>query len=217
VGLGSIVKPYGVLLVPWLAIVGGPQAILVSAAVLALSVVLPATLYGWQGNLSLLADWYRTVTTTIAPNLMGPENISLATMWAKWIGAGPPASVLALATSVASLVLVGAVLMLRRRVQEPHYLEFGLLMILIPLLSPQGWDYVLLIAAPALFCLLDRWRAVLVSWRLATAVGIALVSLTIFDLLGRWLYTRLVAMSVVSVGALILVSCLAHLRRRSLA
>ena len=56
---------------------------------------------------------------------------------------------LVLTTGAGALALVGTVLVRRRRVSEPNYLEFGLLMILVPLLSPQGWDYVLLIAAPA--------------------------------------------------------------------
>jgi hypothetical protein len=217
VGLGTLVKPYGILLVPWLAIVGGPPAILVSSTVLLLGLVVPAVVYGWQGNVALLFDWHQTVTETTAPNLLYPENISLAAMWAKWLGPGAAAWVLVLVTGVGALALVATVLVMRRRVSEPNYLGFGLLMIFVPLLSPQGWDYVLLIAAPALFCLLDRWREVWVPWKIGSAVGIALVSFTIFDLLGRGLYTRLMAMSVVSIGALLLVFCLAHLRWRSLA
>ena len=217
VGLGTLVKPYAILLFPWLAIVGGPQAVLVSSTVLVLGLVVPAAVYGWQGNVALLLDWHRTVTETTAPNLLYPENISLATMWAKWLGSGAPAWALALMTGAGALALVATVLVMRRRVSEPNYLEFGLLMILVPLLSPQGWDYVLLIAAPALFCLLDRWREVWLPWKIVSAAGIALVSFTIFDLLGRGLYTRLMAMSVVSMGALLLVLCLAHLRWRSLA
>jgi hypothetical protein len=53
----------------------------------------------------------------------------------------------------------------RRTVREPAYLEFGLLMLLIPLLSPQGWDYVLLVATPAVMILVDRWRE--------TGIGVA--------------------------------------------
>ena len=217
VGLGTLVKPYGILLVPWLAIVGGLQAALVSSAVLVLGLVVPAAVYGWQGNVALLFDWHRTVTETTSPNLLYPENISLAAMGAKWLGPGAPAWALVLITGAGALALVAAVLVMRRRVSEPNYLEFGLLMILVPLFSPQGWDYVLLIAAPALFCLLDRWHDVWLPWKIVLAVGIALVSFTIFDLLGRALYTRLMAMSVVSMGALLLVVCLAHLRWRSLA
>ena len=73
---------------------------------------------------------------------------------------------------------------------QPAYLEFGLLMMLVPLLSPQGWDYVLLLATPAAVCLVDRFREMPRPWRIVTAVAFAFMSFTIFDLLGRTLYAR---------------------------
>jgi hypothetical protein len=129
--------------------------------------IAPAVTYGWQANLTEVAGWYRTVTDTTAPNLLNAENISFATLWAKWLGPGAMASRLALATDVAALGLFAIVFALRRRASQPLYLEFGLLMLLVPMLSPQGWDYVLLIAAPAFFLLFDRWLSVSVGggWR----------------------------------------------------
>ena len=88
---------------------------------------------------------------------------------------------------------------------------------MMPLISPQGWDYVLLLATPAIVCLVDRFDLTSTRWRIATAAAMALTSFTIYDLLGRALYSRLMAISIVSVSALGLFVCLAHLRRRSLA
>jgi hypothetical protein len=105
----------------------------------------------------------------------------------------------------------------RSRVPAPAYLEFGLLMLLVPLISPQGWDYVLLVATPAVVCLMDRFSEMTPPWRAATAVAAGLMSFTIFDLLGRALYARLMAVSIVSVAALALFVSLAHLRARALA
>ena len=58
----------------------------------------------------------------------------------------------------------------RARVSSPSYLEFGLLMLLVPLISPQGWDYVLLLATPAVVCLVDRFDEVTMPWRITTEV-----------------------------------------------
>ena len=58
-------------------------------------------------------------------------------------------------------------------------------MLLVPLLSPQGWDYVLLLATPAVVCLMDRWPRCHDGWRVVTGAALALMSLTIFDLMGR--------------------------------
>jgi len=217
VGLGVFVKPYAVILLPWLLVSAGTNGVLAAATVLAAGLLMPAAVYGWQGNIELLAGWYRTVTDTTAPNLLGGDNVSLTAMWAKWIGVGPLATRLAVATGLAALAAAGLAIWRRHRVAEPAYLEFGLLMLLIPLISPQGWDYVLLLATPAVLCLADRFRDVSLLWRVTTAVAIGLMSFTIFDVLGRALYARLMGVNIVSVAALVLVVCLVHLRQRALA
>lgn len=217
VGIAVFVKPYAVIMLPWLWPGTGLPGIAAAAVVLAIGLLLPAAVYGWGGNIGEVVGWYRTVTETTAPNLLLPENISVATMWAKWIGPGPVASALAGATVVAALMVVGWAVWRRSRVASPAYLEFGLLLMLVPLISPQGWDYVLLVATPAVVLLVDRFSEMTTPWRVATAVAFGLMSFTIFDLLGRTLYSRLMAINIVSVAALVLFVALAHLRHRSLA
>jgi hypothetical protein len=217
IGVATFVKPYALLLFPWLALVGGLESAALAGAVLVAGLVAPALTYGWHENFTLIAGWYRTVTDTTAPNLLDAENISFATMWAKWLGPGALASRLALATDLAALGLFALVLALRRRAKQPLYLEFGLLMLLVPMLSPQGWDYVLLIAAPAFFLLFDRWSSIGMPWKVATAAAVFFVSFTIFDLVGRAAYMRMMELSVVTLGSLLLAICLTHLRWRSLA
>src|SRR6185503_16370128 len=111
--------------------------------------------------------------------------ISALTMWTKWTGEGPYVPVLAAATVVLALVLVAMAMWRRRRVADPLYLEFGLLMLLIPIISPQGWDYLLLLATPAVVMVIDRWRQVSMPWRVITAAALFFLSFTVHDLLGR--------------------------------
>jgi alpha-1,2-mannosyltransferase len=217
IGLAAFVKPYALVLLPWLAVGSGLAAASLCAGVVAAGLLLPAAIYGWSGNLALLAGWYHTVTASTAPNLLGADNISLAAMWAKWLGPGTIATALATVTSGAALGLAAAVWMKRRQVAIPDYLEFALLMLLVPLLSPQGWDYVLLLATPAVVCLVDRWAETTPVWRVLTGTALALMGLTIFDIMGRALYARFMALSIVSVAALAVAAALAHLRWRSLA
>jgi hypothetical protein len=216
VGVAVFVKPYAVIMLPWLWPGTGLAGVAAAGIVLLVGLLLPASVYGWGGNVDEVVGWYRTVTETTAPNLLLPENISVATMWAKWIGPGPAASVLAGATVLAALLVVGWAVARRSQVASPAYLEFGLLLILVPLISPQGWDYVLLVATPAVVMLVDRFSDMTMPWRVATAVAFGLMSFTIFDLLGRTLYSRLMAINIVSVAALVLFVALAHLRHRSL-
>ena len=217
IGAAAFVKPYALVILPWLAFTYGLATLAVGAAVVAVGLLLPALVYGWSGNLALLAGWYQTVTASTAPNLLGADNISLAAMWAKWLGPGTAAGALATASSVALVGLVAAVWLKRAAVNIPDYLEFALLMIAVPLLSPQGWDYVLLLATPAVVCLMDRWPDVTSGWRVFTGAALGLMGLTIFDLMGRDLYGRFMARSIVSVAAIAAIAALAHLRWRSLA
>jgi hypothetical protein len=138
-------------------------------------------------------------------------------MWAKWIGPGDVSARLAMITGVMALLLAAWVIRRRKGVYDPSYLEFGLLMLLVPLLSPQGWDYVLLLATPAVVCLVDRVAEMSRAWRVVTWSAIAVMSFTIFDLLGRTLYTRLMALSVVTVAVCVLAVSLGYLRWRELA
>jgi len=211
------VKPYALVLLPWLAWTVGLQSVIVFGLVLATGLLLPAASYGWTGNLTLLHEWYRTVTETTRGNLLGADNVSFAAMWTKWLGPGPAADRLALASMLIAVAAGFAVMARRRRVAEPNYLEGAYFLILVALLSPQGWDYVLLIGLPAYVCLVDRWFDLSLPWRAAAATGIFLTSFTIYDLLTRPLYLRLMAWSVVSVGAVLIAATLIRLRWRAIA
>ena len=217
VALGIFVKPYALILMPWLWFVAGPTAIAACALVFAAGLLLPALAFGWQGNVDQVLGWYRTVTDTSAPNILVAENVSLASTWAKWIGKGPMASLYATATSVGALVLSAVIVARRRDVREPAYLEFGTFMLLVPLISPQGWDYVLLLATPAILILIDRWRDMTPVWKMLTAAGLAGFSFMIFDVVGRPIYTWVMTNNVITVCSVVLLGSLVNLRLRRLA
>jgi Glycosyltransferase family 87 len=217
VATAVFVKPYALVLVPWLVWRLGWRSLVWFGLVLAFGLVVPAAFYGWSGNLTLLYEWYRAVTETTGPNLMGPENVSFASLWAKWIGPGPTAAAWALASTVV-VVAGGIFLMWRwRRVPNPHYLDVSYFLLLVPLISPQGWDYVLVIALPAYVLLVDRWRELSPNWRVVALTGFLFTSFTIFDLLRRALYTHLMQLGAVTIGAMLIAICLMRLRSRALA
>jgi hypothetical protein len=216
-GLAIFVKPYAVILLPWVAVSCGAPAVAACALVVVAGLALPALVYGWSGNLDLLAAWYRTVTGSTASTLVGGDSVSVAAMWGKWLGVGTPATVLAATSGLALLALAAAVRFDRRGVETPEYLEVALLMLLVPMLSPQGWDYVLLLSTPAVVLLVDRWSDLTAPWRAVVAASLAVMGLTIYDVMGRELYGRFLALSIVRVCGLLVAISLAHLRRRTLA
>lgn len=224
IALAAFVKPYAALFVPWLTWTTGVAALTAYGALVAVGLALPALVYGWSGNVDLLAAWYRTVIETTAPNLLLPENVSLASMWAKWIGPGALASWLAVTTAAIAVgvVVVGGLTSIRRRraglqssASGPSaYSELAALLVLVPLISPQGWDYVLLLATPAVVYLSDRWSALGRPWRMAVGASFVFLALPTRELLGLALHRRLMATAVVSVAALVISGAVVTLGRK---
>jgi hypothetical protein len=211
------IKPYALILLPWLMASYGLATGAVAIAGIVAGLVLPAMLYGWAGNLAQLSGWWHIVTSSTAPNLLGADNVSLTSMWAKWIGPGALASGLT-AVSVVLLVAVEATMWRQRaRVSEPDYVEFAFLLLIIPLISPQGWDYVLLLGTPAVVCVIDRWRELQTPWRFVSGLALALMGFSLFDVMGRAAYGQFMAWSIVSVCAVVIAATLAQIRLRALA
>jgi hypothetical protein len=181
---------------------------------LAALMALPAARYGWNGNLRLLADWWRTVTTTTAPNLLNNDNVSLSAMYTKWLGLDSPAPVLAAVTGGALLLLAAIVMAGRGLLKATDTLEAGLLLLLIPLLSPQGWDYVFLIATPAVMLLINELPSLPAGLRYATVAAIVAVAVSIFDIMGRAAYSTFMRLSLVTVFMMVEYAALVTLRFR---
>ncbi len=217
IALAIVVKPYAVIFLPWLLVRRTMVSIVSATIALAVVLVLPVPLYGVGGNTALLREWWWTVSRSTAPNLLSPDNVSLAAMYAKWLGPGGMASALAAVTSVA-LLLTAAVVIARRRDQEfPEALEAALLLTLMPLISPQGWDYVFLVSAPAIMLLVNYEDRLPLPIRLATALAVAVIAFSIYDVMGRAAYAAFMSLSIISVCYLAVIAALATIRLRRIA
>jgi hypothetical protein len=217
VALAVMVKPYGLILVPWLIARGRTRSVVTVVAGMAVAFLLPATIYGLAGSVALHLDWWRTVSATTAGVLPHPDNVSVAAMYMKWFGATTTAYTFAVVTAVALLALAAAVFLGRRGVPKPDGLEAALLIALTPLLSPQGWDYVLVVCTPAVVYLANYNDRLPRALRLLSVVAIAAIGLTLFDLVGRAAYYALIRMSVVTLGVLVVIALLGVLRVRKAA
>ena len=215
--LAVIIKPYAVLFLPWLAAQGAIRTLATATAGILLALVLPAPLYGWQATIALHRDWWRTVTASTAPNLLNADNVSLAAMYAKWLGSGTVSTALAAGTAAGLLALATVISLRRRGVLRPEGLEAALLLTLIPLLSPQGWDYVFLIATPAVTLVVNYDRDLPPVLRGAAWLALVIVAFTLYDVVGKRAYGIFMAASVVSVCYLVVIGALSALRARRLA
>src|SRR5262245_8389749 len=217
IALAIVVKPYAVIFLPWLLLRGRRISIVTATAGTILAIALPAAVYGFQGNIELHRAWWETVSTSTAPNLTNADNVSIAAMWAKWIGAGGLATALTAVTSVLVLALTLVVGLNRSTVTFPEGLEAALLLTVIPLLSPQGWDYVFLVSTPAIMFLVNYDDLNPRVARIAVRAALVTIGLSVYDIMGRVAYSRFMSLSVITLCYFVVVGGLWSLRRRRIA
>jgi hypothetical protein len=214
VAVAVFIKPYAMLFVPWLAWTLGLEAVLSFAIVFAVGLIAPATVYGWQGNIDELHGWYRIVVSTTPPNLTLPENISFAALWTKWIGVSRTAMMLAAATTAIAFAAVAYVARRFTGGASGPYREIAALFVLVPLISPQGWDYALLLGTPAVLSILDRWRTFSAPMRVALTVALAVIALPTRDLLGLDWHRHVMSTGIVTLAGVALLAAVLMLRRK---
>ena len=157
------------------------------------------------------------MTETTAPNLSIYDNVSLAGMFYRWVGPGELSARLAYGTGVVLLGVAALVFLFRRGVTFPEGVEGALLLTLMPLLSPQGWDYVFLIATPAIVYLANYLDLLPRPLRVLTIVAVATIAFVVFDLVGRTAYYAFMRLSFISLCFFVVIAALATLRLRKIA
>lgn len=211
------VKPYGVLFLPWLLARRKRRSMTAALVTLVVISVLPLPLYGVGGTMALYRDWWTTVSETTPANLLNPDNVSFAGAYAKWFGAGAVTTALALVTALAALGLTALAFLRRGGLTFPEALEGSVLLMLVPLLSPQGWDYVLLVATPAVMLLANYLDRLPVLLQAPVAVAALMMGLSVFDVIGRPAYTWFMEIAAVTVCATVLLAALYTLRVKRIA
>jgi hypothetical protein len=212
-----IVKPYAVLFLPWIAAQRRWRAVVAAGAVAVAAAALPVPAYGLRGTWELHRAWWTTVTESTAPNLLNQDNVSIAAMFAKWLSPGPEA---AASAALTSLLLAGvAIFVFARRagVDAPEPLEASLLLTLLPLLSPQGWDYVFLVSTPAVMLIVNEHDRLPRPLRVLSAIALATIGLSLYDVLGRERYAAFMALSIITLCFLVVIASLVALRTKKIA
>ncbi len=213
-GLASALKPYALVFLPYFLIKKIWRAFSAGILVLLAAFLSPVIFYGWSGNIQVHQEWRSSLSESSPPLFGVQDNISLVGFFTKWTGRSNLALWLALA---GVLILALAVLSLigkGKRVAKPEVLEMSLLLLLIPLISPLGWDYTFLAGTPAVILIIRHWAGFPKVWRAVLGLNMALIGLSFFDLMGRRLYELFMTWSLPTVNFLILVAYLTALRIR---
>jgi alpha-1,2-mannosyltransferase len=211
-GVAAALKPYALIFLPYFIIKRKGRLLAAAALTLVLTLVLPAGFYGIRGGLTVVGEWGTTLSQSTPPLFASQDNVSLMGFFTKWTGNLPLAYAMA-SLVIALLAVLTLVLILRgKRLSRPGFLEGALLLLLIPLVSPLGWDYTFLSSYPAVVLILAKWKTFSPRARIFLAGNFAIIGLSLYDLLGRKIYARFMSWSVLTVSFLVVAVAVAALR-----
>jgi hypothetical protein len=211
-GLATAMKPYGLLFLPYYVVRARFVALATGLTVLVATFLLPSAFYGFERNLEVHREWYRTLSESTPRELGSADNVSLAAFLTKW--SLPPELAAWLVFGLGILMLL--ILRWGKGLPRAGVLEVGTLLVLIPLVSPLGWDYQFLTSVLALTLLARHWTDFSRPWRLLLAANLFVIGLSIYDLMGRAAYQKFMAWSVLTACFLLVLGYLGHLRYRRL-
>jgi hypothetical protein len=215
--LAAALKPYAVIFFPYFALQKRWKALTSGMITFCLTLLAPALIYGWRGNLTVLQEWRSSLAASTPALLSSQDNVSLMGFLSKWTGSQNLSLVF---YALALAALAGIILFLMRlgaHVPQAFLLDCFLLLALIPLLSPLGWDYTFLATAPAVMLVCGHFSSFPPSVRIVVVLNFLIIALSLYDLMGREFYSAFMSWSVLTINFLLLVGLLAYLRVRGYA
>ncbi|MFC2173537.1 glycosyltransferase family 87 protein [Acidobacteriota bacterium] len=216
-GLAISVKPYAVIFFPYLLIKRKFRTVLSALGTLVVILLIPALRYGFSGNLELLASMGRTLTASTPVLYDTQDNVSLFGFIAKWTHTDNPL-VLYGGAFVVAAVLYGLLLLfsLFRSKEEKKaiIIECAVLLIYIPIFSPLGWDYVFLNSTLGVMFLLSEFKGMSRGEKTFIIFNFVLIGATIYDLMGRDLYSQFMKLSVLTLNFILISLYLLYMRAR---
>lgn len=211
-GFSTALKPYAAVFFPYFAVRKKWLALLSGLGILGLAAFAPSLFYGWKGNLVVLGEWKSSLAASTPSLLAAQDNISLLAFLMKRTH-DQSLSVATYGIILAAFAGLGLFLIRRgKRTSRPAVLDGFLLLALIPLISPLGWDYTFLSAAPALMLIFKHFDKYRPFWRGLLVVNSLVICLSLYDFMGRERYAAFMASSVITLVFLVFVGYLAYLR-----
>jgi hypothetical protein len=211
-GLAVSMKPYSFIFFPYWLIKRHFILLAAGLAFILAAGFLPAYYYGFSGNLTVLQEWYATLSQSTPMLFSSQDNVSLIAFFTKLSGS-PGRAILPAAAFILLLAgLVLAVIIKGRALYQPAVLEGALLLLCIPLVSPLGWDYTFLSATLGIMTILHFFKFYSLPARIVCGLNFAVIALSLYDLMGPQVYARFMHWSVLTINFLILAGYLAYLR-----
>ena len=215
-GVSLFFKPYALVFLPYFILKKRFKIVLTGLGVVLAGLVLPALIFGLEGNWTVLREWVSTLSRS-TPELMAAGDTSSLyaflwkilpghpDLWIKilWLAAG-----LAVGLLFLRMMRQGK----KQALPDPEVLEAAFLMILIPMFSPLGWFYNYLYSVLAIVVLVQALPKFPPLWKYALIADLIVIGATLREVLGKDLFHIYTRKSLVVVNYLIVLAALAAAR-----
>jgi len=208
----TTLKPYGLVFLPYLVVTRRFRP-LVAGLLAMLALALPPVVFlGPAGTAAAYADWARSLSESTPSLMTHVDNTSLPAFFARLAESGPVAAALTVVAVGGVGLLVLLVVLRGRDLERAVVLDGAILIGLIPLLAPLGWNYMLLMFVPGVMLLLYHLDRFARPWRLLLVADLATIALAISNVIGGRVHQTFEAWSIPTIQFALLVGYLAALR-----
>jgi len=215
-GFATALKPYAFIFFPYFIIKKKWNALVGGFLFIFLALLTPSLFYGFRGNLIVFQEWYSTLSQSTPSQLATLDNISLIGFFMKWTG-NQTLSLALSGIAVGGLgLLVLVLIIMGKKVCRPEVLESAVLLICIPLVSPLGWDYTLLISVLGVTILVYNLPNFSSLLRTILFLNFFIIAFSLYDILGREMYSRFMTWSIPTLNFLLVIGFLFSLRARKI-
>jgi hypothetical protein len=179
---------------------------------LSILILIPSLYYGLKGNLIVLNEWISTLSQSTPTLLTTWDNISIIAFFNKWTGDPKLSLVLTVIFLSILAFLVLLLMILGKSVEKSTVLECSVLLILIPLASPLGWDYNLLMSILGITIIVHFFPYYTKIWRIVLVCNFIIIFFSVYDIIGKDLYSTFMSLSLTTLNFLVLIGYLTYLR-----
>ena len=211
-GLAVALKPYALIFLPYFLLKGKWRTLLSGMCILSIATFIPSLYYGLKGNFTVLNEWISTLSQSTPTLFTTWDNISIIAFFNKWTGDPKLSLVLTVIFLSVLAFLVLLLMILGKRVEKAAILECSVLLILIPLASPLGWDYNLLMSILGIMIIVYYFPYYTKIWRTVLVCNFLIIFFSVYDIIGKDLYSTFMSLSLTTLNFLALIGYLAFLR-----
>ena len=214
-------KPYALVFLPYFLIKKKYTAAVVGLSVFLAGLISPALFYGFRGNLIVLKEWMSSLLYSTPQHFSVYDNASLYGFLSKAFPADWSKGVVPVLILVFLLLALALLWMIRsgrasREVQRPEVLESSFLFIMIPLLSPLGWNYIYLYSVLAVMLIVSAFKKLPLSLQIILVVNFVMISTSLVEIWGRTLFHFYTQSSLVVVNYFVVLFGLFYLRLKKI-